>query len=1001
MLVLIKASAFLLFFTIALTCVAQDYHFKQYRVDDGLPSDIIKGCVQDSLGYFWVATDDGLVKFDGIKFTTYHEPIHSSYVKGFIRLRNGRLFAYGDLDLLEIKNLGDTVIFRPIHLVSRSSASHTLSYPKAIYEDHNGDLWISESQSVVRLHGNYFKRFEFDIVNRTSQFLRSFSFFEDRQYNLFVTSFQGNVFYFNPSSDQFESKTEKLPFAIEHVSTIDNHLLIGCETGFYESYLPDAGGFSEPILKFKKPLVSCIAVLSNQKYFVATRGMEHFIVDTEQNTFAPIPYSINNVNHVYISHDQDIWLSGNDGLILLKDNLIHQASDFKSDFIEAITEDPVSNKIFYAISPILYSFDRKQKKNEQVIQVPNGYFQSLAYSKKGIWAANAFTVFLFKDSKVIKKFNFSSGILFVVDIFNDSKENLWVAQPRKSVVYMIDPDLKLHQFKIPLGHEGVINLVREGNDGIYIGSTGKNSYLFFKGHTDSAFKNISVPVQFDTHGDFTISGMVFMNNKIWLASSEGLLKFDKQKIDRVNLGPTMTGLSVKSIGVYKKNRLLFANVYGLILYDPVKGGYDLFNESNGLLSNTITPRGLFVSHDDGVWIGTSKGLSYINEPLTESQKTPIPRIVDFRANGRKISLRKGEEIAYGSFIAASISSITFPETEVMFQYRVNVKDDWQLFNGSTLNLSDLAFGKYAIEIRAKKNGPFAWSDPTTLTFRIGKPFWLQTWFLLSCVIAAGFLVIISIVVANIRNNKRRRELELLIDERTNALRVSNEELFIRNNELDRFVYSASHDLSAPLKSILGLITVAQMEKPSPEINKYLDLMRRSVLKLDSFIRDIISYSRNARLSVKKVPISFSALVESVWADHQFTPNVDKIKFQLVNNIHSEFQSDETRLRIIFNNLISNAIKFHRPNHSPFIKITASEFPEHFEFEVEDNGMGISPDLKNKIFDMFFRATETVQGSGLGLYILKEALSRLNGTVKVESTLGEGTTFLITLPKEII
>ncbi len=994
---MIKTVTFFLFFS-SLAGVAQDYHFKQYRVEDGLPSDIIKGCTQDSLGYFWIATDDGLVKYDGIKFTTYHEPLHSSFVKGLVHLKSGRLFAYGDLDLLEIRNLGDTVIFRPIILVSRSADNHTLSYPKAIYEDHNGDIWISESQSVVRLHGNYFKRFEFDITNRSPQFLRSFSFFEDRQNNLFATSFQGNVFYFNPSSDHFESKMEKLPFAIEHVSTIDNHLLIGCESGFYEALLPDAGGFSEPKLKLKTPLISFIADLSDQKYFIATRGTEHFIADTKLNTFTPLPYQVNNVNQVYISRDHDVWLSGNDGLILLKDNLIHQASDFKSEFIEAITEDPVSDKIFYATSPILYSFDRKQKKNEKVISVPNGYFQSLAYSKKGIWAANAFSVFLFKDNKIVKKFDFSSGTLFVVDIFNDSKENLWVAQPGKSFVYRIDSELNIHHYKIPLGHEGVINLVREGNDGLYIGSTGKSSYLFFKGNTDSVFRNISVPVRFNTHGDFTISGIVFINSKIWMASSEGLLKFDKHNIERVNLGPAMTGLSVKSIGVYKKNKILFANVHGLILYDPVSGSYDLFNESNGLLSNTVTPRGLFVTRSDDVWIGTSKGLCYTHEPLTASQKTPMPRLVDFRANGKKIKMRHPQEIDYGSFIAASISSITFPETEVILQYRQLPANSWQTFNGSTLNLSDLPSGKYDIEIRAKKNGPFTWSDSTSLSFQIGRPFWQQTWFLLACVFAAGFLIIISIFLANIRNNKRRRELELLIDERTNALRVSNEELFIRNNELDRFVYSASHDLSAPLKSILGLITVAQMEKPTPEINQYLDLMKRSVLKLDSFIRDIISYSRNARLPVKKVAISFSVLIESIWSDHQFTPNVDKIKFQLVNNIHSEFLSDETRLKIIFNNLISNAIKFHRADHSPYIKITASEFSEHFEFKVEDNGMGISLALQNKIFDMFFRATETVQGSGLGLYILKEALSKLNGTVKVESVLDEGTTFNISLPK---
>src|SRR5882724_11924319 len=120
--------------------LAQDYHFKQYRVEDGLPSDIIKGVAQDSLGYFWVATDDGLVKYDGIKFTTYREPLHSNFVKGFFRTRNGRLFVFGDLDFIEIKNHGDTVIFNSVCYVSRNVSDTSLIYPKSIYEDEQGDL---------------------------------------------------------------------------------------------------------------------------------------------------------------------------------------------------------------------------------------------------------------------------------------------------------------------------------------------------------------------------------------------------------------------------------------------------------------------------------------------------------------------------------------------------------------------------------------------------------------------------------------------------------------------------------------------------------------------------------------------------------------------------------------------------------------------------------------------------------------------------------------------
>ena len=107
-----------------------------------------------------------------------------------------------------------------------------------------------------------------------------------------------------------------------------------------------------------------------------------------------------------------------------------------------------------------------------------------------------------------------------------------------------------------------------------------------------------------------------------------------------------------------------------------------------------------------------------------------------------------------------------------------------------------------------------------------------------------------------------------------------------------------------------------------------------------------------------------------------------------------------RLKIIFNNLLSNAIKFHfiGNGEQPFVKIFANEETDKFVFTVADNGTGINPELKDRIFDMFFRATDSVQGSGLGLYILRETVHKLNGEVKVESQVGVGTTFIVVLPK---
>src|SRR5688572_14577929 len=155
------------FYLAAITSTAQQFYVKQYRVERGLPSDIIKSCTQDSLGYFWIATDEGLAKYDGIRFTSYREATHSNYTKGFITTSTGRLLAYGDLDLIEIKNIGDTVVFKNLCPVSRIASDSALTYPKLVFEDSGGNLWISESQSVVRLHDGTFTRYPFALSDRS------------------------------------------------------------------------------------------------------------------------------------------------------------------------------------------------------------------------------------------------------------------------------------------------------------------------------------------------------------------------------------------------------------------------------------------------------------------------------------------------------------------------------------------------------------------------------------------------------------------------------------------------------------------------------------------------------------------------------------------------------------------------------------------------------------------------------------------------------------------
>jgi len=237
----------------------------------------------------------------------------------------------------------------------------------------------------------------------------------------------------------------------------------------------------------------------------------------------------------------------------------------------------------------------------------------------------------------------------------------------------------------------------------------------------------------------------------------------------------------------------------------------------------------------------------------------------------------------------------------------------------------------------------------------------------------------------------------------NALQLvqSNELLVKTNHELDRFVYSTSHDLRAPLTSIMGLIDIAHRNENPLEVKKYLGMMKDRVLSLDKFIKDITDYSRNNRLDVGREKVNLSELAQEVWESLRYSPEAEHIDFQIDIPKEATVESDKNRLRVIMANLVSNAIRYH--DHRKEIKYIRLQHKMNGQvsyLKVEDNGQGISSEYHTKIFDMFYRANESSKGSGLGLYIVKEALVKLSGSIQLESSPGIGSTFTIKLPKKL-
>jgi signal transduction histidine kinase len=236
-----------------------------------------------------------------------------------------------------------------------------------------------------------------------------------------------------------------------------------------------------------------------------------------------------------------------------------------------------------------------------------------------------------------------------------------------------------------------------------------------------------------------------------------------------------------------------------------------------------------------------------------------------------------------------------------------------------------------------------------------------------------------------------------IQKKSQLVEKRNLELQKLNEELDRFIYSAAHDLKSPLASMEGLVHLAKREINVIEHEHYFDKMKSSIEKMEGFIKDITDYAKNKRQQIKADKINLQLMVHEILQSLQFIVNAEDID-KIVEINGGEFYTDKTRLEIILKNILSNGIRYadHDKNQG-FIKINALIQQQYTTITVEDNGIGIDDKHIYKIFDMFYRATDNAKGSGIGLFLVRESVKMLRGTIAVQSELGKGTTFTLHLP----
>lgn len=356
-----------------------------------------------------------------------------------------------------------------------------------------------------------------------------------------------------------------------------------------------------------------------------------------------------------------------------------------------------------------------------------------------------------------------------------------------------------------------------------------------------------------------------------------------------------------------------------------------------------------------------------NETIIEESERKFRSMIE-NSNDAIALMDKDGKIIYASSSTIKVIGYTSAEMEGRYVYEeIHPEDKSKLIEHlKEVELSS-ATNLY-VEIRKKhKDGDYRWIECHSCNM------------LNDCSIQA--------IITNYRDITNRKLSELKID-------YQYKELQKVNAELDGFVYSASHDLKAPLLSILGLTNIAKIDSNEETAILYFNMIEKNITKLLQVIKDIINFSRNIHLEVEREDVDFNQIIQDSIQSVSYLENKGKVDFDIRVEKTANFYSDKSRLGMIFSNMISNAISYHNYAQStPIICISVAALEnDQMEIIISDNGQGISPEYHTKIFDMFYRASTDSKGSGLGLYIVKNIIDKMNGTIELTSIPGIGTQF---------
>jgi len=1030
--------------------------FRHYTINDGLSHTSISDINQDHKGFIWIGTKHGLNRFDGIKFKNYlHDDSNSLSILNH-RINDLCVDSKGNVWVGTFKGLS---LYKGNDMFENFQPDK-FNIVLAISEDDKHNLWVATDKGLRYFDTKIKKFVKNDVIKKNSHILEYQyidKVFYDSKKNLWAITYKG-VYKLSSGSYKFQEfpfdtyeigelkKGRSYDIAEDH----EGNIWIGAHNELWhfnkkqtrlEPFFLIKNGI---LTKFNAEIRTIYTDASGYLWLGTYSGL--FIVDSKKGTYSKYihkndnPYSLssNSIYKIFKDNSDNLWIGTWQGAVNYLEENFHSFRHYSSisglsyNVVSSFAEDDRHNYWIGTEGGGLNFYDSKSKafkifKNNITNRnsLANDNVQDLELDKNGkLYIAthgSGLDVYDTKKNNYFQHFRSDKNNQetlssdWILTLKKDSQGRIWVGTIRAGLNLLNPKTQKIIRFKYSNNLNHTIHTIFEDRQQrIWVGTERGIGLVDM-----SSFSVNRDVVQIINSKIKSAVNCIYQdaNNDYWIATEEqGLfyLKSDFTQVKHFDVKEGLPDNTVVGILPDKKGNLWLSTFKGLSKFNTKSHQFENYDVLDGLQSNEFNYDAYYAASNGELLFGGVNGFNVLNpEKIKKNVYVPPVVITDIKVNGKSVHVlnRDNENLQevildHNQFpLSIDFTALNFTQSQKnRYKYILEGKDDqWQdIGNKRSLTFVDINPGKYILKIKGANNNGL-WNDNAeAIMITVLSPWW-KTWEAYVCYFLIGLLLLFWLDKFLKFRRAEKDELKVEKMEKVKIQEMSQLKL--------QFFTNISHELRTPLTLILGSLEelTKKRNNTSEEQKNHLKVLDKNAKSLLRKINELMDFRKHEveKLKLNAAEGNIIIFLKETRLSFQEMATYRDIKYNFKNDREKiNVYFDRDKMEMIIFNLLSNAFKFtsDKGKISVETKVIEDEQgePIHFQFSVKDNGVGIPKEQASLIFDEFYQVEPDVKyneikGSGIGLSLVKSLVDLHHGSIAVDTEVGKGTEFIVTIP----